>query len=247
LIQKCFINIHMDFDLQKNIEENIIRDFRYKISEVLSFCESPIEKKLLLHIFNYFFCYKEYNWDKFQNIVFIEDMLFPYDKNFYETEEEKQKILSYIKKNQYRFDYGCFAKYNSFKTRVNYYENNKLRKKRPIIKNTDKKGSIRQEYIVQPQYETFVDGNSYRLDIAIILNRSIDDEIVDTAKIGLECDGYDYHSSPSQKRNDDIRTRKLKLNGWDEIFRYSGSEINNLKTSDFNNLFSEIENMFYRK
>lgn len=54
--------------------------------------------------------------------------------------------------------------------------------------------------------------------------------------------GYDYHSSPDQKRDDDIRARKLKRCGWKEILRYSGIEINrindNLELTHYN--FEEI-------
>ena len=60
-------------------------------------------------------------------------------------------------------------------------------------------------------------------------------------------DGYDYHSSPAQKKSDDIRLRKLKLNGWSEVFRYSGSEISGFSEHEFKEIFDEIERMFYVK
>jgi hypothetical protein len=84
-----------------------------------------------------------------------------------------------------------------------------------LVNNPDRTfgDSITREFIVYPQYEVKVDGKYYRLDIAIILNRIQNETIIDTRKIALECDGYDYHGSPQQKRDDDIRTRKLKVAG----------------------------------
>jgi hypothetical protein len=87
---------------------------------------------------------------------------------------------------------------------------------------------------IRPQYYEVVDQNHYRIDIAFILKRRDwynDNKIIEEKKIAIECDGYDYHSSPNQKKEDDKRARKLKRNGWREILRYSGSEIYEINSS----------------
>jgi hypothetical protein len=236
----------MSIYFQNAIENKIIDDFRFKMSEVLSFCDSPIKETLVLHLYNYFLTYREHDWENFEKIIFYEDMLFPHDKNFCPTEEDESIMREYIKKHQYRFAHGCYAKYNSFKTRVNFYEPPFLTEKRPIKNQPKRWGSIRQEYIVKPHYETSIEGTPYTIDVAIILNRLIDDKIVDKGMIGIECEDYEPNSSVSLKRKDDIIDRKLKKNGWDEIFRYAGSDILTLKTEDFSKIFSEIESVFYR-
>src|SRR5690606_22801638 len=104
-------------------------------------------------------------------------------------------------------------------------------------KKKNRDNSIYLEFEVFPQYEVNIDGKPFRVDIAIFLKRRVDKDTFDTRRIAIECDGYDFHSSPIQKKNDDIRSRKLKLNGWKEIFRYSGSEISNLNENEFQLIF----------
>ena len=236
----------MSIYFQNAIENKIIDDFRYKMSEVLSFCDSPIKKSLVLHLYNYFLTYKHHDWEKFEKIIFYEDMLFPHDENFCPTKEDELIMMEYINKHQYRFAHGCYAKYNSFKARVSFPEPFYLTKTRPINNPLQKYRIIKQEYIVQPHYETSIEGTPYTVDVAIILNRSINDEIVDKGMIGIECEDYVVNSSASLRRKDDIIDRKLKMNGWDEIFRYSGSDILSLNPEDFSKIFSEIERVFYR-
>lgn len=99
---------------------------------------------------------------------------------------------------------------------------------------------------IRPQYLVKIDNIEYRLDIAIILNRkTFNGKIMESKKVALECDGYDYHSSPEQKRNDDIRTRKLKKSGWKEVLRYSGRELYNLNKHEVDSLFKEIVEVLY--
>ncbi|WP_019065357.1 DUF559 domain-containing protein [Streptomyces prunicolor] len=54
----------------------------------------------------------------------------------------------------------------------------------------------------------------YRLDFAL-----------PAQKIGIELDGYAYHSSPEVFTRDRARQRELQLNGW-RIISFSGTEIN---------------------
>jgi hypothetical protein len=234
-------------EIQKSIEASVLADFRLKMGEVLSFCESHAEKIMVLHLYNYFFSRRVGGINDYKPIVFIEDYIFPHDLNFCGTEENQKALYQKIDRYNYRYENGFYAKYYSFKAIGNFYESWATWKKRPIYKDKKELGNLKQEYIVEPQYEELIDGDTYKIDISVTLNRFHEGDIVDSAKIALECDGYDYHSSPVQKKNEDIRARKLKTNGWEEIFRYSENEINNLKTADFDGLFNEIERMFFRK
>ena len=113
------------------------------------------------------------------------------------------------------------------------------------VKEKDFLGMVEREFLIYPQYCTLIDGINYRIDIALVLNRKIGEKIISTKKIALECDGYDYHSSPKQKKDDDIRTRKLKKSGWKDVLRYSGSELYGLKESSIPALFDEIIDILY--
>jgi hypothetical protein len=235
----------MSFDLRNKIENYILSDFKYKMEEVISFCESPIEEKLLLELLNYFISHKVNGLEEYNPISFVEDWIFLHDKNFVADEEDKSLYNEHIIKHKYRIKNSFFSKFIGFKTTKFFNETPNLQIKKPINVAGIKYGGITQEIEVYPQYETVIDEKKYRIDIAIILNRKKGDQILETMKIGLECDGYDYHSSPIQKKNDDIRLRKLKTNGWREIFRYSGKEINSLKEKDIVLVFEEILKMFY--
>jgi len=60
-----------------------------------------------------------------------------------------------------------------------------------------------QEYVIE----------RYRVDFAI-----------PSARLIVECDGFDYHSTPAQLAADYRRTRRLYLLGWD-LIRFTGAEI----------------------
>ena len=65
---------------------------------------------------------------------------------------------------------------------------------------------------IKPQHEVF-DGR-YRLDFAL-----------PDKKIGIELDGYAWHSDRETFTKDRARQRELELDGW-RLIRFSGSEIN---------------------
>lgn len=45
--------------LKKEITDNIVNEFNLQIDEVLSMCESEIEKLMLLHLYRYFQKFRE--------------------------------------------------------------------------------------------------------------------------------------------------------------------------------------------
>jgi hypothetical protein len=217
--------------LKETIFENHYNDLKIKLEDVLSMCDSEIEELMLLQLYNYFQNFEKRvreDFSRFSEINFIEEELVLEDPDLPISINKKIQLESRIKKHNYRYDYGGYYKYIGFKVLENVSEGFTL-EELETDPNLTIYDFIYREFHIYPQFETIVDNVNYRVDIAIILNRLQNGKIIDTRKIALECDGYDYHSSPEQKKNDDIRTRKLKLNGWKEVFRYSGSEIYQIK------------------
>lgn len=243
-------------NLKKEITNNIVNEFNMQIDEVLSMCESEIEKLMLLHLYLYFQTFhkkigglKLFNTYSpvlqskvFGDIEFIEDEIILGDPDV--SAFENLKLEERVRKYNYRQEGYPFHKNIGFKVSNSFSEGLSLDSKSnsPLIDLL-----VSREFEVRPQYPVTVDGIEYRLDIAVILNRkTYDGKIIESKKVALECDGYDYHSSPEQKRNDDIRTRKLKKNGWKEILRYSGKELHSLKSiKEVNSLFEEIVEILF--
>lgn len=69
--------------------------------------------------------------------------------------------------------------------------------------------NARGEYV-----RTQVPCGKYRIDIALPVYH-----------IAIECDGKQYHSTPSQKAHDRRKNAYLKANGW-KVLRFPGSRIN---------------------
>ena len=228
-----------------NIEKKHLQDFQIKINEVLSFCESPIEKLMMLQFYNYFQKNNTDNVDKgdgmFRDIEFTEDCM-EYDDN---SLQFNKKDIEKIKKYEYRFNKigQNYSKLNGFKFQLNY-----LPKK--LSKNNTISFTHTRSVYISPQYEVNINNDIFRIDICLILteNDFFSGDLIDIKKIALECDGYEYHSSPDQKMNDEIRTRKLKSNGWHDVLRYSGKEIYrvgaNLQMVKYN--FDEIMEIIFR-
>lgn len=226
-------------DIKEAIANSLKSDFIFKMNEVLSICDSEIEKLMILQLFNYFQNYGKEKCDHlsiFSTINFIDEEIAFWDLNDQMTELEVIRLKDKVKKLNYRLKNGMYYKNIGFKVSENWSEPMFVD---DVVNHPDLTvgGPITREFIVYPQYEVKVNGKDYKLDIAIILNRIQNEKIIDTRKIALECDGYDYHGSPQQKRDDDIRTRKLKVAGWKDVFRYSGTEIyhiNNLQQVHYN-------------
>lgn len=211
--------------LKDGIIEKHTSDFKFKLDEVISMGESPIEKLMLLQLFNYFQKYGKIEindeFSDFFNLEFIEEEICLWDIDEPLSSNEKVMLEEKIKRFNYRYNKikGTYDKFIGFKCSINKFEGTSMKSDGKLIS---------REIIVMPQYYETIDQNNYRIDIAFILNRRSwfdNDKIIDVKKVAIECDGYDYHSSPNQKRQDDIRTRKLKKGGWKEVLRYSGSEI----------------------
>ncbi len=196
--------------LTGQIEDNYLREFRLKFEEVLSFCESPIEKLMLLQLYNYFSSINEkVDWIKSYKVKFIEDQI------FLQAYEEIDRIWlkEIIKKYEYRKTNDCYLKYKGFMAVSSFTE--------PYGNNPDE----RREFEVYPQYRVKTDNIRYRIDIVIVLKRRSEStgKIFETRRLAIECDGYEFHKDAY--REDLERTRRLKACGFKEVLRYSGSEI----------------------
>jgi very-short-patch-repair endonuclease len=114
---------------------------------------------------------------------------------------------------------------------------------------------VTRVFKVYPQYEVIGDNYSCRIDIAIFLERVKEerkngkkhDVVIETKKVALECDGYEYHSTKEQQTNDSKRARKLERDGW-RVIRYSGAELYKINDDeDFNKIFDEIIDILFAK
>lgn len=233
-------------ELRDEIAKNIIREFFFQIDEVLSMCDSAIERIMLLHLFKYFqkIKLKEEYCKKYHSIEFIEEeiILCPIDH----SDAEIKKLTERVKKYHFRYVPPLYLKNVGFRVSDSFSESITTNQSEP--KNSAPLDLAFREYEVRPQYPVNIDGKDYRIDIAVFLHRKsfFDNKIIETRKLALECDGYDFHSSPTQKRDDDIRIRKLKKSGWKEVLRYSGKEIHSLKSlNEIHDLFEEIVEILY--
>lgn len=231
-------------NLKNQIAESILREHTLKLEDVLSFCESEIESLLVLQLYKFISNSRISFFNSFEMEFISDEIIF--------SDAEDAELKNRIEKYKYHCRDYCYQKYIGFRAKSiftkmiifgGYGDDDKFREK--IRKGEAYHAS--QEFEIYPQYSFDIEGKKYRIDIAIILKITKGSEIKDLKKIALECDGYDYHSSPAQKKSDDVRLRKLKLNGWSEVFRYSGSEISGFNEHEFKEIFDEIERMFYVK
>lgn len=217
--------------LKEGIFETHLNEFKFKLNEVISMGESPIEELMLLQLFNYFQKYGkngnvDYDLAKFSRLEFIEEEICLWDIDEPLSNSDKKMLEDKISRFNYRENKGMYYKYIGFKCTINRSEGVYLDSKDDSL--------IFRDIEIRPQFYEVMDQEHYRIDIAFILKRRDwynDNKIIEEKKIAIECDGYDYHSSPNQKREDDKRARKLKRNGWREILRYSGSEIYEINSS----------------
>lgn len=124
------------------------------------------------------------------------------------------------------------------------------RVKDPVIDKTVRKpGCLKRDSIsflynqvleVYPQYCVKAGSENYRLDFAFLLHEDSDDGFHLVNKVGIECDGFKFHTTPDQFRKDRERSRNLQAMNW-KIIQFSGAELL-AKESEF--LFSEFRKIF---
>jgi hypothetical protein len=234
----------------KSLKDSILNKYNDRVEQLVSFCESPIEKLMLLKFLDYFNSFEDGLIESFSALEFIVDDVMPFDPDYSYLKklhiEERIKKYSYVLNKQT----GCYEKIIGFRTEGGY-EAKRFEKVEDMFKG----GDVIKQFEIYPQYDVSIDNKYYRIDIAILLNRikvsnpfnknNCERVIVETRKIAIECDGYEYHSSPEQKISDDVRTRKLLSKGW-KVIRFSGSEIFSLKDQkDVNRVYKEVLDILY--
>jgi hypothetical protein len=209
------------------IKETLLESEKAKLNEkledIFSICESEIEKLMLLQIYKYFkeFAASKYDDGFFTDINFILYQYLP------DTPDEaiSDKLTNIYLRNIYKpnFDGLYLSKYIGFSG--TYYLTEGI--------STEKLNSDKEIYLddlvsyrfeILPQQFGHIYGGA-RVDIAIILHRIKNNAIIETKKIAVECDGKEYHNNAEQIANDNRRDNELRANGWNEVFRVSGSSI----------------------
>ncbi|MDP3928211.1 MAG: DUF559 domain-containing protein [Bacteroidota bacterium] len=194
------------------------------LEEYHKLCESEIEKLFLTNLFYYFFKRKFtinqfIDWGDDEFYIFFKDFkpiwCSPSDKNF----------LKYVGKIKEREEDG--SKYKLIG--IELIEEGQISKSQ-IICRTIKK------YRFIPQFPINIENSNFRLDIALLFSKTVNDELILEQNIAIECDGYEFHSDKQSLTKDSQRTRKLMTAGW-KVLRYSGSEIYQTQG------FSEIEKL----
>lgn len=207
--------------LKKNIICQKSNSFEFKLNDVLSICESEIETLFLLELFNYFenFEKKIYDTGLYADIDFILSEIDPYEPGI--NILERQDLINKINKYKFQKEGPFYYKYIGFRVNKNSTE---LVNVNDLA---DESNFFYLQFEVIPQFEVVTENGNKRIDIAIIANKCdpYTNRIIETKKIALECDGFDYHSKPEQYRKDKERERYLKSVGWTDVLRYSGSEI----------------------
>ncbi len=217
-------------ELKDQIIDIQVNPFKHWLDEVLSICESEIEKQMFLQL--------TYQIQKILLNGKVTGM--PY------ISPEISFIPKYIKNSSIKWrlrndDELNFDGFNEFK-QIGISADIGVEQPK-TMNNTKGKFTIdvvppgyidvfRRIEII-PQYEVSIDSNNPnigidfnpRVDIAFILKRLAleNHQIVDVRKLAIECDDYEFHKNTFEQ--DRIRTRALKQSGFKDVLRYSGSEI----------------------
>ena len=223
------------------MEERLIRDIltikEKSIRNLLNWTESPIERIFLLEFIKVIEdSVSNPNYGGIHPSIRIDGY------TFLPQIVEHDQVISFT--GHYC---GIEIKYTDFAQRLDpissnlFYRDGKPTKRRvQKIKVSQEASLVYQTLSVFPQYRVKIGDKSYRLDFAFILTES-DNEISTNVKhVGIECDGYKYHSSPEQFSKDRSRNRALNGEDW-TIIQYSGAEIYSGKVNfkeEFAKLFS---------
>lgn len=213
----------MEDEVQSFVNQ-ITQSYKTKIEEVLSNCDSVIERKLIMYLLRKLLDWKE---------VKVGFLQFEIDDEFTNVRSDLYKYSD----NQIDSFLNCRFRFSAFAVVKDFWI--------PI-----EEPMYQDHIILEPQYlvpyekdDVIGVGKYYLLDIALIVRRKFDNgKSVILHKICIECDGHEYHSSPEQKESDNIRSRKLTSLGW-TVLRYSGREIYKINKESGEELWEEIESI----
>lgn len=195
------------------ILQEIIKDANERISYLLSLCESQIEQLFLINAYCYFLK-GSYN---FYNVSLICDIA----KTNFDPITKLGKVLSFF---HFVDDDGNPTQVKGFEVTGGNFS-----------------------YKFFPQFRIETPECEFRLDVAVIYEYTFLDGPTKgqtlIRKFGVECDGFEFHSTKDQQTNDNKRTRKLMELGW-TILRYSGQEIHRMKSNrDFASILMTLDNI----
>lgn len=216
----------------QDLKNEISKSINYSLDWFMNLCESEIEKQLFLIIItpilkDKFFPSLEQgcggrdlgyqNWN-------IKDFEFLYERVEY-LFMDKETINEYKSKGYLNLGSDLIRpKALKFKDECDFFLPDQLNY---------------TIYELIPQYEVEL-SKRYRLDFAIIAKNYIEDKLVSVYKVAIECDGYEYHYTKEQQRNDSKKNRELQLDDW-KLYRMTGSEIYNIRTNtQIYNILTEL-------
>lgn len=222
----------------------ILRMKEKPIKDLLALTESPIEKRFLLEFLIYLeneLSSKDFD-HQLDGFIYIMETTDEYGINF----SGKVEGLSIIN-TSYGFTLHVNVSKLNAATGLDFSKKTKttrssIKREIPKIELGESRFLYNQRLNFYPQYKVEVDRNSFRLDFAFILREINNQGQTITRKVGVECDGYEFHSTPTQFRKDRERIRKLQEDDW-IILQYSGSEINKINfdyKAEFNRIFLHL-------
>lgn len=225
-------------DKVKILTKNLVQTQNKGRENLLSLTESPIEKIFLLYVLNFIenaAAHEFYSKIHINGYSFIDNS--EPENQFSGDKAIGLEIISCGTGVKVYYPNGIPLSDGRF---INIEKNYFRREKSLIYAEDNAHFSYIQSLLFYPQYQVQIGQTNYRLDFAFLLHESINHESTLVKKVGIECDGYDYHSSPKQFKRDRERGRQLQKNDW-TIIRYSGSDIN---MRLYQNYKEEIEEIF---
>lgn len=218
--------------MHDRIINEILAIKRKNLNELLSLTESPIEKLFFAHVLRYLersLLFNELERDRpeINGFSYLTESDYP-DIN---TFEKIIGLIVYYSTTGFKIDLPKEINFKDQNGEVKLIEikpknSNPQSRNVSYLESTDGLGfSVMQKLHIIPQYVTLINGKKYRLDFAFLLYENVNHVQTLVKKIGIECDGYEYHSGKEQFKKDRERQRNLSYDNW-TIIQFSGSEIN---------------------
>lgn len=207
----------------KRLTKELIDQKGTDIRELLSITESPIEKLFLLYTISYIevSMHEELYPEVPKDAMLVSIDGYKYERNSFDKNIKENAVrglsLSYVDIHGKGQSDG--SGYDKFLSKEGKIINMKV--SAPSNKNQNRIQNLK----IYPQYKVETSNYSYRLDFAFMLFENVDNVLKLSKKIGIECDGYEHHSSKKRFSKDRERIRNLISDDW-KMLSFSGSEIN---------------------
>jgi hypothetical protein len=181
-----------------NSLSEILNDSRNKLMNLLSLCESPIEKIFLMKLYSFF--YRINASTEGSDFKILNKYLTTEEENIVYSDSNNSNPLS---KGVFQDPIGPFL----LKTEGFLFKANGI------------------TYRIYPQLALDLGGTKIRLDFALI-SEVYSEETKESKynKFCIECDGHEFHKEKEQRSSDNKRMRILTEFEWQTI-RYTGTQI----------------------